>query len=131
MALTSQIIVDGPRRVVVQGAIEETGGDLADEVLLDLSALTPAPTSVTIERAFANLSGFSMIIETDQTTDSLVLAVADSDSVDVTFKGNLQIPGADGWKEVGSGGTGDIVLTTTGVGAGDAGTVYVVAKKEF
>lgn len=134
MALTLNNVVDGPRRVVTQIQIDDTSGDEAGTAVIDLSALTPAPVALTIERVTANIVGFSATLEFDHTTDTLIIALADGDSVDFVWRGASHAgPGADGWKDTGTpgDGTGDVIITTTGNLAGDAGTIQIVAKKEF
>jgi hypothetical protein len=121
-------IVDGTKYVVVHGYIASDGatGELSDQVVIDASALTPAPTKMTIEKVYGHISGFIGTLEFDATADVPFMSLPDGESFnfDMVAEGGLKDNSGDG-------STGDIVLTTSGFTAsGDAGWFVIVARKD-
>jgi len=108
------------------------GSDLADQVVVDLSGLTydgvNAPTSSEIIDYKIAAGGVCLLLEWDHTTDD-VLAVCPPDCVIDRLsnwnaeanKEQLTDPGS-------SGGTGDIVATTTGGAVGDGAWIEMIVR---
>ncbi|RMH21709.1 MAG: hypothetical protein D6698_02320 [Gammaproteobacteria bacterium] len=125
--VTKTTLIDGPRHVVVHVYLASDGlaGELTDEVLIDVSALTPSANDLTLECVWYSLNGFSGVLEWDATTDVPFLVLQDSDCCFMDFRGIGGIP-----NNAGAGKTGDLTLTTTGfTAAGDAGTITLKCKK--
>jgi hypothetical protein len=139
MALTLNTVIDGPRRAVIQVQIDDTSGDEAATVVVDISALNPngdglVPVRVTVERVCASLDGFSARLEYDHTANTLILPIATDLTIDKLFRTDKrEFPGSAGWKDTGTigDGTGDIVITTTGNLAGDFGVMEISVRKEY
>lgn len=121
-------IIDGPRHVVIQVGIEGTGGDAVGDTLLDISTLTPLAARLVIEKVTASLEAFSATLSFDRTTDVLFAALPASNHSNLNFKDNNTAAG--GWLDDGTGGTGDILISTTGIVAGVRGVVEIVARKK-
>lgn len=115
----------GFKRVIVQlTGIGTAGEDEANVVKIDLSTLRNldgvVPTNVTLEKIEYSISGFNYIMLTgDHTSDTALTVlpagqgVIDYDIVDA-----------------GSGGTGDILLSTDGGADGDAYNIIINARLE-
>lgn len=126
--VTSQTILDGSRRLVIKWYLSSDGvaGELTDQIVVDVSALTPAATSVSLERVIWSINGFDAILEWDATADVEILRLgANASTSDLCMKDFGGI-----WNNAGVGVTGDIVLTTSGFTAvGDAGTIILICTK--
>lgn len=125
--VTIRKLFDGQRHAVLHVYVASDGaaGELADQVIVDASDLAGAPTELTIEEAWWSLNGFSGRLEFDQTADSpaLVLFAGQSGKMDARPFGGLQDPG-------GAGGSGDILLITSGfTAAGDEGVIILKVRK--
>ncbi len=107
--------------------------DFSDGVVIDISALTPAPNSVKVTRVTHKLNGdFSSTLEFDATTDQLIYEISgqtNSSLVDVTnfavgpSGGRSPDPAAAGF-------VGDILLSTSGVADGDELTLDIEFEKK-
>jgi hypothetical protein len=94
--------------------------DQTDTVLVDISALAPAPNHITLERVQAYVNGdFRVDLEFENTTDQLIRVftgqtdVSNPDIVDFTGGPNKGVANTS------AGGTGDLVYTTSGAAAGE------------
>ena len=123
--IDTQTLNDGPRNVTLHvhilgdGSAEETA-----TTLVDVSSLSESPSRVKIHRVQANLTGFSMNLLWDATTDDEFLQIPANDQFEQDYReiGGLQNP-------LSTGATGDINFTTLGLGLGDKGTVTLWLKK--
>jgi hypothetical protein len=125
-------LLDGARNAVFHISINGTGvGELVDEILIDPAtsfdpAHPPAP-SLRIERLWYDLSGFGGRLEYDYlTSDTPVWSMSEGSGgcqVDFECIGGL----AD--RSNGLDGLGKLKLTTSGLDAGDFGTIIVHARK--
>lgn len=125
-AITSQTIIDGQRDVIVKITITGDGsGDETDTVIFDASSFTPAFTDDKLMKYWVSPLGFTMKLSWDATANIPIVTVpSDHDEdTDFTFFGGIV-------NNTGAGKTGDILLTTTGLGAGDVGYIVLSIKKK-
>ena len=122
--LTTQILNDGERNATVKGYITGDATQLTDAVLVDVSALSGSPTSVKIVGIKAQFSGFTGTLEWDATTDVPIMEIPINQEIDQSYRrfGGLQNNG-------GAGVTGDILLSTPLIAAGDNGFIILELKK--
>ena len=77
-----------------------------------------------IRRVVANLSGFSARLLFDATTDVYAWQIPSDFPTDNHFQAIANIP-----NPLASGNTGDVVITTSGLGTGDSGTIVLYVEK--
>ena len=123
--ITSQTIVDGSRNVVIKWHVAADGtGEETDTAVIDVSALTPAATQLKLMELEATLVGCSAVLEWDATTDQPVVSLPEGENVfyyrDI---GGLPDPLATGT-------TGDLTITTVGLGANDSITLVMNCQKK-
>lgn len=95
-----------------------------DTVLLDASALVGANSISHIKSVSASLVGFSATLEFDATADVPFLVLPEGESHFDFSKSPIP-------NNAGSGSTGDVTVTTVGLGAaGDSGTIFICYKKD-
>lgn len=124
-AIASQTIVDGAHALVVKVTIVGDGsGEETDTVILDASAYTPATTNYSLWKIWYCLNGFSAFLEWDATANVhlISLALDHPHYTDYECFGGIPNDGA-------AGRTGDILITTAGLGAGDSGHIIFFMKK--
>jgi hypothetical protein len=122
---------DGPRNAVFHVSVFGDGsGELVDEVIIDPATsfdkpLPPEP-AMRVEKLWYDLSGFDAFLEFDYlTSDTPVWTMSQNNT------------GQPDFSEIGGltdrsnplDGTGKLMLTTSGLGDGDFGTIIVYAKK--
>lgn len=123
--ITKQTLVDNERNLVVKVHIVGDGtGDEATANLLLFSDYTPnLDGSETLMKIQSNLVGFSASLIWDATTNVDIMALYAGDSEhDFTAFGGLK-------NNAGTGVTGNVLLQTVGLGAGDEGTIILCMKK--
>lgn len=124
--ITSQVFVDGSRNTVIKWHVSGDGtGDETATAVVDASALTPVPTQLKVMEVEAALVGCSAVLEFDATANQPIISLPEGEDV-YDFRdphGGIPDPLATGT-------TGDIVITTTGLGAGDSATVIISCKKK-
>jgi hypothetical protein len=125
--ITKTTMHDGHKNAVVHLYLLSDGsaGDITDNVLVDASALSPAPSTVRIMKLWWSFSGFTGRLEFDASTDTGGWVLGDTDGfMDFTSIGGIQ-------STAGSGETGDILLTTLGFAAAtDMGTLIIQIQKD-
>jgi len=122
--VSSQIIMDGSKTVVIKFTNISDGTGEAAVVKADASALLGAPTKLKIMRMWAMTNGMAVSILFDATAD-LLAAVAPADEathLDFRSFGGIN-------NDAGSGVTGDISFTTAGAGAGDTYSIVLELSK--
>lgn len=129
-AITTQVINDGQRNVVIKVTIVGDGsGEETKTVLFDASAYTPATTNNNLRRITYLLNGFDAVLYWDATTDVVLMPLDQDLQEDVDFTGeNTRYGGIP--NNGGAGRTGDILITTTGLGSGDVGYIVLHLNKK-
>lgn len=123
MTITTQTLMDGARNVVqkfhLDGASEETNA-----TLVDVSALNGFSegefTEVKITAVQSSLTGFSATLHWDATANVDALQLLEGDQVRQCYEQFGGLINASG-----AGKTGDILISTNGLGAGDEGTIVL------
>lgn len=121
-AVTSQKIIDGPKKVVYKFTNISDGTGESAVLKVDVSGLSGAPASVKITRIQYEVVGMSLQILWDADTDDVGLILQSAGYMDFTCFGGLPNPKSTGW-------TGDIKFTTTGHTSGDTYTVIMELEK--
>lgn len=125
--ITKTVLHDGPRNLVVQVAIAGDGsGDETGTVLIDRSAYAPVDgTKLSVREIEGALLGFSAQLLFDATADLPIASLPDGQPFEFDWcdVGGVASPKA------GAGYTGDILITTSGLGSGDKGTFLLSMKK--
>lgn len=122
--LNTQILNDGPRNVTIKGNIVGDAVELSDELFVDASGLSGAPTNLKIVGIKSNLEAFAAELLWDATANVSIFDLPPGDNVDQDFRrfGGLQ-------NNAGAGVTGDILISTSGIAVGETGTVILELKK--
>ena len=121
-AVTSQTIVDGLRNVVQKFTNLSDGTGESAVLKVDVSALSGAPSEVSILKIHYSVTGMVVTLLWDADTDVRIVDLAGDGCMDLTGFGGLQ-------NNAGTGVTGDIRLTTTGHTAGDNYTIILEMAK--
>lgn len=122
----SKVLFTGRNKYVVRlTGISSDTTDEADVVKVDKSTLTgpdgTEPGRVVLEKIEWSIQGFTyVLLEWDHTTDITQLVLSGDNYMDFCSVGGLQATG--------SGGTGDIILSTSGAGAGDTYTITLYCR---
>lgn len=124
----SQVLVDGARNAVIKVVIISDGasGEETDLAVVDVSTLIPVPTTVTLQKIQYATAGCYATLEWDATADTpIALLAADSEGcIDAKAYGGIH-------STAGTGATGDIVVTTSGLGtAGDTLFMLIEVTKK-
>jgi hypothetical protein len=107
--ITLTTVFDGRRTVIAKvDIIGDSSGEETATQILDISALSPAPTSVGITRIQSSLENFNATILFDGTAD-VVAWHCSSGTSDVDFR-DYPI------QDTSTGATSDLLLTTLGLG---------------
>lgn len=127
--ITKHTIVDGVRNLVVKVHIEGDGsGEETGTVLIDASSYTPAFTDCSLMSFHALFSGFTADLLWDATTDVVIMNVPD---YEVNYSpGEVELGYSPIPNNAGTGKTGDILITTIGLGLGDHGTIILKLRKK-
>lgn len=126
------LLNDGPRNVVCHVYIEGSAlGDLTDEVLIDPAAdLDPAMPSrpgLTLQEVICDLIGFDALLEFDElASDRPLWTITGDQYVHADFRsfGGLKD------RSSANDGSGKLMLTTSGLAAGDKGTIILWLRKD-
>lgn len=121
---------DGPRNATYHVALAGDGtGDLTDQTVIDPAAFDPPMPSVPalrINLLWYDLTGFDARLEYDYlTSDTPIWSMSGgtANQLDFACFGGLSD------RSVELDGSGKIMLTTSGLGSGDFGTIIIAAKK--
>ena len=126
--IEKQTIQDGERNLVLKIHIDGDGsGEETSTLLIDVSSYAGSPTELVLKEIKAGLTGFSLELLWDATTDVHLFNVPDFD-VDQSFDTSMfsGIP-----NNAGTGKTGDINFTTVGLGATDTGHIWMWFIKKY
>lgn len=118
MAITQRTLVNGRKNII--RLITISGADETATVIYDNSAFVDDVTKGNLMQC--KMSGSDCLVQLfwDQTTDSSILAANPINSPKFDFRYEGGIPNPNG-----AGATGDIIVTTTGIGAGEAVTIEI------
>jgi hypothetical protein len=125
-AVATQILVDGPRNVVMKFTNVSDGTGESAVTKVDVSALQNAPIGVVIERIHFTSNGMQVNILWDADADVLAFSVAQDQTFTLDFN-----PFGGLTNNAGAGVTGDIKFTTVGAASGDSYTIILEMRKKF
>lgn len=125
------LINDGPRNAVAHVFIKGNGlGEETDFVILDpetsFDPALPAKPTLTIEKLWYDLNGFSVVLEGDYlATDTPIwsMSAGSASYMDFGYFAGIK----DRSNELD--GKGKLKITTSGLGAGDTGSIIVHVRK--
>lgn len=128
-SVTTQTILDGPRRAIVKATNLSDGTGEAAVLKVDVSALSAHPdqgacTGVKIRSVQYDIFGMSVSILWDATTDVTALILSGYGKQDFKKLGNIK-------NNAGAGKTGDILFTTNGASAGDTYSITLDMVKTY
>ena len=124
----TQVLNDGPKNAVLKVYLASDGssGELTDQVVVDVSALSGAPAKVSLVGLTATTTGCSFVLEWDATADVPILGFPADSEDSFCFEKFGGLPNNSG-----AGRTGDVVLSTVGfTAAGDQITLILHVKKD-
>jgi hypothetical protein len=117
--ITKTTIQDGKRNTIIKvDIIGDGSGDESNYLIFDASAYYNPTVNKKLNRVKYTLDGFSARLIWDATIDAPLLTLEKDKYSDFCFDGGLSntyFPGR----------TGDILLTTIGLGAGESGTIIL------
>jgi hypothetical protein len=131
--VTQTTLINGSKKTVRHIAIDSDGSEETDLVIYDSSALATEagitdPMNCSIQSIQSQISSDTgyVKLEFKATTDVLALALPARSMADLDFKkfGGIKNTG-------GTGRNGDILLTTTGLAAGDQITLIIEVDKKL
>jgi hypothetical protein len=128
-AVTSQTLVDDATWVVQKFTNLSDGTGESAVLKVDVSALTPAASLVSIAKIWYSVAGMVATLLWDADTDVRIVDLQGDGCMDLdsgpapTFRGLTNNAGA--------GVTGDIRLTTTGHTSGDSYTIILAMRKKL
>ncbi len=126
--ITSQTIIDGPKTAIIKIYLLSDGvaGEVVDQIVVDVSALTPAASKCSLEKVWWSFTGFDATLEWEATADVVIMPLASAtgtSELDFTSFGGIP-------NNAGAGVTGDISLSTTGfTAATDTGVLILQVRK--
>lgn len=126
-AVNSLLIVDGPRHFEVHRTSLSDGTGETNAIVVDLSTLSAdgygvLPNQLTVDIIQYDVSGFgSITLKYDETTDVPF--------ADLSGSGTFVIP--SGRVDTGTGGTGDILISTNTPAAGAMYTINLIGRKKY
>lgn len=119
--VVQKVVENGARNLVVEYHITSTAATelTATTVIVDYSALgNDNGGDYALKKYYSNLVGFSAAVFWDATTNTKMLDLIEGES-GLDF---MEVGGPI-TNNAGSGKTGDVVMTTNGIGNGDSGTI--------
>ena len=122
-AVTTQILSQSPSRLVVKFLNISDGTGEADVVKVDVSALTPACSLVTIEKVQYMTRGMGVNMYWEANADVLALLIPTDSIGEMTFSPPIS-------NDAGTGVTGDIGFTTVGHTNGDIYVIVLTLRKK-
>ena len=122
--ITENKILDGRKLVLEYQITGDGSGEESDTVLVDFSGLASGFSEFCIQKALWALSGFSATLDWDATTNVKALECPEGEGgFDFSQIGGPII------NRSGTGKTGDLLITTVGLGSGDSGTLRIEGYK--
>lgn len=120
--VSTQVLLENSALYVAKFTNASDGTGESAVVKVDVSALTPAASKVSIRRIVGSSYGMGVQILWDATTDVPCFIVAQNQTFDLTFDPPL-------WNDAGAGITGDVLFTTLGHSSGDTYTIILYCTK--
>lgn len=121
--VSSQTLKDGSKYTVMKFTNLSDGTGESAVTKVDVSALTPIASLMTIEEIWYNINGMVVTLLWDATSDVRIIDLSGDGHMDLRDIGGL-------YNNAGAGVTGDIQLTTTGHTAGDNYTLILKMRKD-
>lgn len=121
-AVTSQTLFDSAKNVVMKFTNLSDGNGESAVTKVDVSALSPAATKVSIQEIWYHTGGMVVTLLWDADTDVTILNLQGDGYMDFRRFGGLS-------NNAGTGVTGDILVTTTGHTSGDTYTLILDMQK--
>lgn len=123
-SVTSQTIFDGTNMAILKFTNISDGTGEAAVVKVDVSALTNAPSKVTISKIWFTTDGMAVQLLWNATADVLAYSIAANQTgyLDFSYFGGIK-------NNAGAGVTGDIAFTTVGHSAGDSYSIILEVDK--
>ena len=126
--IVNKTLEDGSRNVIINLTIEGDGsGDETDYPLINVHDLEPKCDSLALMSVKGNLEGFSIKLSWDGSSKPIACDIRDDDgnqpALDWSLVGGLADPRMANYK-------GNLLMTTTGLGGSDEGTVQIWCKKK-
>lgn len=130
MAVTVTKILDGARNAVFHVYIEHTTGEETDAVLIDpatsFDPAYPASPGMSLDAIWGDLTGFNARLEYDElASDRPVWSISGGSAFHVDFAAFGGLKDRSNPPD----GSGKLMLTTSGLSAGDFGTLIVRVRK--
>lgn len=129
--ITTQVIINGPRDVVIKVNILGDGsGEETDTIIFDASAYAPIADENKLMKIEYALNGFSAYLEWDATADVPLISLVGDHPYFMPYdfcESSMGVAGIP--NNAGAGRTGDILITTSGLGAGDNGHIILYVAK--
>ena len=125
--LTNQILNDGERNAIVKIFIDggSSATDLSEVIAINKSELNGTFDDLKIMKIQPSIpASFTVDLLWDADTNVNIISLADGQNVERDYRGHGGLP-----NNAGAGKTGDILLTTTGVGNNDTGHIILEMKK--
>jgi len=122
---SSQTIVDGPRNAIVKliGKSDATPVNEASVLKVSASALSGAPTNLSIDKVYYSVSGsMKVVVEWNATSNVDCLVLSGDGTIDFTRFGGLK-------NNAGAGVNGDIDFSTISTAANDTYSIVLELKK--
>jgi hypothetical protein len=125
-AVTSKKIMDNDYNYIVQLTNLSDGTGESAVVKVDVSALSPVPTEVTLEKVHFSTVGMAVRLLWDASADVLAweIPAEATGMLDFSAFGGLM-------NDSGSGKTGDVQLTTIGHTSGDTYNLVLECRKRY
>jgi hypothetical protein len=125
MATTSQILHDGPRRLVMQfTGISDGQGDESNAIKVHVADLLPVPKSVSVTKVTYDVSGGLLQLLWAADVPVPFLTLSSVNIIDYTAIGGMTNGGGDT-------ANGDILISTLGFDAGASYSVVLEMNKKF
>lgn len=127
MALNIDTLLDGRRHLILRIRVNDDATH-TDSSVVDISTLTgpdgvTAPSSLSVEYIQYSMQGYEFVrLEWDHTTDEPIAIMSGDGYMDFREFGGIH--------DSGSGGNGDILLSTPTVAAGDTADITIKFKKK-
>ena len=124
-AIVEQIIEDASRNLILKYTIVGDGsGEETNTVLVDASTFTPAYTNCKLMKVHYGFNGFAASLKWDGATDAELITLPEEHFETQCYEPFHGIP------DNATTPTGDILITTVGLGSGDTGHLILYIKKK-